>query len=122
MIFNNNEQKEAACDSSGTAAFSLENLYRLIADRRINRKPGSYTTYLFDKGIDKMLKKIGEESAGVIIAGKAGDKAEAIYEISDLAYHIMVLMAELGISLEDIKEELALRHVVGNKEEQERLV
>jgi len=92
--------------------FSVGVLYRIIEDRKINRKPGSYTTYLFEKGIDKMLKKIGEESAGIIVAGKAGDKAETIYEIADLMYHVMVLMAEMGITPSDVKEELASRQAM----------
>jgi len=96
--------------------FTLSKLYGVIEDRKANRKPGSYTTYLFDKGVDKILKKIGEESAEVIIAGKAGDKAETIYEIADLAYHAMVLMAEMGITPEDIAKELASRHVADKAE------
>ena len=90
--------------------FSLETLYWLISDRKINRKAGAYTTYLFDKGIDKMLKKLGEESTELIIAGKAADKAETIYEIADLTYHILVLMVEMGITPKEIINELAKRH------------
>ena len=100
----------------GAEPFSLETLYSIIEDRKANSKPGSYTTYLFEKGIDKILKKLGEESTEVIIAGKAGDRAETIYEIADLAYHVMVLMSEAGISPEDIKKELAIR----NMEKQEK--
>ena len=85
------------------------------------RPEGSYTTYLFDKGLDKILKKVGEESTEVIIAGKADDKAETIYEIADLAYHVMVLMIEMGISLEDIHRELASRHVIDHKVKQEKM-
>ncbi|MBQ7293508.1 MAG: bifunctional phosphoribosyl-AMP cyclohydrolase/phosphoribosyl-ATP diphosphatase HisIE, partial [Clostridia bacterium] len=92
--------------------FSLEGLMKLIEGRKTEKKEGSYTTYLFEKGIDKILKKVGEESTEVIIAGKADDKAETIYEISDLAYHVMVLMVQMGISLEDIRDELASRHVI----------
>ena len=94
----------------GSVPFSLDTLYQIISDRKNNRKPGSYTTYLFDKGIDKILKKIGEESTEVIIAGKANDKGETIYEIADLTYHVMVLMAELGITPTDVLRELAGRH------------
>jgi phosphoribosyl-ATP pyrophosphohydrolase/phosphoribosyl-AMP cyclohydrolase len=90
--------------------FTLDDLYSIIEDRKTNRKPGSYTTYLFEKGVDKMLKKLGEESTEVIIAGKSGDKAETIYEIADLAYHTMVLMAEMGITPDDVRKELASRH------------
>ena len=104
--------------SSGEAPLSLSGMYRHIADRKANRKPGSYTTYLFDKGTDKILKKIGEESTGVVIAGKSGDKAETIYEIADLAYHMMVLMADLGITPEDIKKELESRHASNDKAEE----
>lgn len=101
--------------------FSLDGLMEIIRGRKINRKEGSYTTYLFDKGIDKILKKVGEESTEVIIAGKAGDKAETIYEISDLVYHVMVLMIEMGISIEDIDKELASRHVIDHKIKQEKM-
>jgi len=96
-----------------TDPFSLDTLYSIIMDRKNNRKPGSYTTYLFDKGIDKILKKVGEESTEVVIAGKAADKPETIYEVSDLVYHVMVLMADLGIKPADIIKELASRHGQG---------
>ncbi len=101
--------------------FSLEALMKLIEGRKVERKEGSYTTYLFEKGIDKILKKVGEESTEVIIAGKADDKAETIYEIADLAYHVMVLMIQMGISLEDIHRELASRHVIDHKVKQEKM-
>ncbi|NLD19355.1 MAG: bifunctional phosphoribosyl-AMP cyclohydrolase/phosphoribosyl-ATP diphosphatase HisIE [Clostridiales bacterium] len=101
--------------------FSYGGLMKLIEGRRTEKKEGSYTSYLFEKGIDKILKKVGEESTEVIIAGKAGDKKETIYEISDLAYHIMVLMVEMGISLEDIQKELASRHVIDRKVKQEKM-
>lgn len=103
------------------SSFSLDALMALISGRKDERKEGSYTTYLFDKGLDKMLKKIGEESTEVIIAGKAGDKKETIYEIADLTYHVLVLMIEMGISLDDIKNELAARHVVDHKVKQEKM-
>lgn len=102
--------------------FSLEGLMKLIEGRKINKQEGSYTTYLFEKGIDKILKKVGEESTEVIIAAKADDKAETIYEISDLVYHVMVLMIEMGISLDDIRKELASRHVIDHKVKQERMM
>ena len=101
--------------------FSLGALMDLIEDRREHPKEGSYTNYLFDKGLDKILKKIGEESTEVIIAGKAEDKAETIYEIADLTYHVLVLMLEAGISLEDIHRELASRHVIDHKIKQEKM-
>ena len=101
--------------------FSLDALMKVIEGRKIEKKEGSYTTYLFEKGIDKILKKVGEESTEVIIAGKANDKAETIYEISDLVYHVMVLMIEMGISLDDIKNELASRHVIDHKVKQEKM-
>ena len=101
--------------------FSLESLMELISGRKTKKKEGSYTTYLFEKGIDKILKKVGEESTEVIIAAKADDKKETIYEISDLAYHVMVLMIEMGISLEDIHKELASRHVIDKKIKQEKM-
>lgn len=101
--------------------FSLESLMSLIEDRKTNEKDSSYTTYLFKKGIDKILKKVGEESTEVIIAAKSQDKKETIYEIADLTYHVMVLMLEMGISLEDIHEELASRHVIDKKVKQEKM-
>lgn len=101
--------------------FSYEQLYELIKGRKTEKKEGSYTTYLFEKGLDKILKKVGEESTEVIIAAKAEDKKETIYEISDLAYHVMVLMIEAGISLEDIHKELASRHVIDKKIKQEKM-
>ena len=101
--------------------FSLEALMKVIEGRKIEKKEGSYTTYLFEKGIDKILKKVGEECTEVIIAGKANDKAETVYEISDLVYHVMVLMIEMGISLDDIRNELASRHVIDHKVKQEKM-
>ncbi len=101
--------------------FSYEGLLELIKGRKIDKKEGSYTTYLFEKGIDKILKKVGEENTEVIIAAKADDKKETIYEIADLAYHVMVLMVEMGISLEDIHKELASRHVIDHKVKQEKM-
>ena len=101
--------------------FSYEGLYRLISGRKTEPKEGSYTTYLFDKGLDKILKKVGEECTEVIIAGKGGDKAETVYEIADLCYHVMVLMVQSGISLEDVTRELARRHVIDHKVKQERM-
>lgn len=101
--------------------FSYEGLMELIRGRKEEKKEGSYTTYLFEKGLDKILKKIGEESTEVIIAAKAQDKKETVYEIADLAYHVMVLMIESGISLEDIHRELASRHVIDSKIKQEKM-
>lgn len=101
--------------------FSLQSLMTLIEGRKIERKEGSYTTYLFEKGLDKILKKVGEECTEVIIGAKNNDKNETIYEISDLTYHIMVLMIEMGIFLEDIHNELASRHVIDHKVKQEKM-
>ena len=101
--------------------FSYEGLMKLIEGRKTEKKEGSYTTYLFEKGLDKILKKVGEECTEVIIAAKAEDKKETIYEIADLAYHTMVLMIEAGISLEDIHRELASRHVIDHKVKQEKM-
>ena len=101
--------------------FSYEGLMELIRGRKTEKKEGSYTTYLFEKGIDKILKKVGEECTEVIIAGKADDKKEAVYEIADLAYHVMVMMIQMGISLEDIHKELASRHVIDHKVKQEKM-
>jgi len=111
-IFESKERKE----------FSYEALMQLIAGRKTDKKEGSYTTYLFEKGRDKILKKVGEESTEVIIAGKADDKKETIYEIADLAYHVMVLMTDMGITTTDIFKELASRHVIDKKVKQEKMV
>ena len=108
-------------ESDEYSAFSLESLMELIKGRKTDKKEGSYTTYLFEKGIDKILKKVGEECTEVIIAGKADDKKETIYEIADLTYHVMVMMIEMGISLEDIHNELASRHVIDKKVKQEKM-
>ena len=101
--------------------FSLQGLMQLLEGRKTEKKEGSYTTYLFEKGIDKILKKVGEECTEVIIAGKADDKRETVYEIADLCYHVMVLMIQMGISLEDIHKELASRHVIDKKVKQEKM-
>ncbi len=101
--------------------FSYEGLMELLKGRKENDVEGSYTSYLFNKGLDKILKKIGEESTEVIIAAKAEDKKETIYEIADLAYHVMVLMTEAGISLDEVKQELASRHVIDKKVKQEKM-
>ena len=101
--------------------FSVDALMEMIKGRKSSPKEGSYTTYLFEKGIDKILKKVGEEATEVIIAGKAGDRRETVYEIADLAYHILVLMAETGISPDDVRAELASRHVVDKKIKQEKM-
>ena len=103
-----------------SAPFSVEGLYALLQGRKETLPEGSYTTYLFQKGLDKILKKVGEESTEVIIAGKANDKPETVYEIADLMYHVMVLMVEMGISVEDVTAELASRHVIDHKVKQER--
>jgi phosphoribosyl-ATP pyrophosphohydrolase/phosphoribosyl-AMP cyclohydrolase len=110
-VWENDELKE----------FSLSSLVKLIEGRKKEKTEGSYTTYLFEKGIDKILKKVGEECTEVIIAGKADDKKETIYEIADLAYHTLVLMIQMGISLEDIHRELASRHVIDKKVKQEKM-
>ncbi len=101
--------------------FTLNGLYDLLVGRKNDKPQGSYTTYLFEKGTDKILKKIGEECTEVIIAGKADDKKETIYEIADLAYHTMVLMVQMGISVEDIQRELASRHIIDHKVKQEKM-
>ena len=102
--------------------FSLEALMNMLCGRKTDKVEGSYTTYLFEKGIDKILKKVGEESTEVIVAAKGNDKRETVYEIADLAYHVMVLMIEMGISLDDIRAELASRHVIDKKVKQEKMV
>lgn len=106
---------------TGEEQFSYEGLYHMLVDRKINKKEGSYTTYLFEKGIDKILKKVGEECTEVIIGAKGGDKAETVFEIADLLYHITVMMIEMGISIDDVTAELAKRHVVDHKVKQEKM-
>lgn len=101
--------------------FSLQGLYELLEERKKDKPEGSYTTYLFEKGIDKILKKVGEESTEVIIAAKADDKKETIYELGDLAYHAMVLMVQMGIGVEDVIKELASRHIIDHKVKQEKM-
>lgn len=102
--------------------FSLESLVTLIEGRRTEKKEGSYTTYLFEKGRDKILKKVGEEATEVIIAGKSDDKKETVYEIADLVYHVLVLMVDMGIPVQKIRDELAARHVIDKKVKQEKMV
>ena len=101
--------------------FSIDGLYDLIKGRKIEKKEGSYTTYLFEQGIDKILKKVGEECTEVIVAGKGGDKAETVFEISDLTYHVLVLMVQMNIAPKEIIAELAKRHVVDKKVKQQRM-
>ncbi len=101
--------------------FSLKGLYSLLEQRKRERPEGSYTTYLFEKGLDKILKKVGEECTEVIIAGKAEDRKETVYEIADLTYHVLVLMAQMGISVEEVKAELASRHIIDHKVKQEKM-
>ena len=101
--------------------FSMEGLYELLEGRKKDMPEGSYTSYLFEKGLDKILKKVGEECTEVIIAAKAEDKPETVYEIADLAYHVMVLMVQNGISVEEIQKELASRHVIDHKVKQEKM-
>jgi phosphoribosyl-ATP pyrophosphohydrolase len=94
----------------------IESLYQVIGERKKDPSEGSYTCYLFDKGMDKMLKKIGEESAEVIIGAKNNDKEETIEEICDLAYHVLVLMAQMGIKPEEVAAVLEERRLkISNK-------
>ena len=108
--------------SESESAFSVQGLYEMLEGRKKDKPEGSYTTYLFEKGLDKILKKIGEESTEVIIAAKAQDKRETVYEIADLMYHVMVMMVEAGISVDDVMTELASRHVIDHKVKQEKMV
>ncbi len=112
---------DAVWESDERHEFTLQGLMELIQGRKTEKKEGSYTTYLFEKGLDKILKKVGEESTEVIIAAKDRDRRETIYEIADLTYHVMVLMIEAGISLDDIHRELASRHVIDHKVKQEKM-
>ena len=101
--------------------FTMDGLMELLEGRKAEKKEGSYTTYLFEKGLDKILKKIGEESTEVIIAAKAEDKKETIYEIADLAYHLLVLMSQMQITPADVIDELKKRHVIDKKVKQQRM-
>lgn len=101
--------------------FSVKELYKLLAGRKAEMPEGSYTSYLFEKGIDKILKKVGEESTEVIIGAKGGEKGETVYEIADLMYHVMVLMVEMGITVEEVMDELASRHIIDHKVKQEKM-
>jgi len=112
---------EVIYEGETAPAFQYEDLMELLEGRKTEPKEGSYTSYLFEKGADKILKKIGEETAEVIIAAKDGDKANTLYELGDLAYHAMVLMVEMGISLPELKAELASRHVIDRKVKQEKM-
>lgn len=112
---------EKVYESETLSEFSYEGLMELIKGRKTDKKEGSYTTYLFEKGLDKILKKVGEECTEVIIAAKDNNKGETVYEIADLIYHLSVLMIEQGISLEDIRAELASRHVIDKKVKQEKM-
>jgi len=112
---------QSVWESESLHEFSLEGLYALLEGRNRERPEGSYTTYLFEKGIDKILKKVGEECTEVIIAGKADDKKETVYELADLAYHAMVLMVQMGITVEDVHRELASRHIIDHKVKQEKM-
>ncbi len=114
-------EKPVFVSEENKEGFSLDGLMQLLKGRKETLPEGSYTTYLFSKGLDKILKKVGEECTEVIIAGKAEDKAETIYEIADLAYHVMVLMVENGIELSEIRDELASRHVIDHKVKQEKM-
>lgn len=107
--------------SDSLPEFSFDGLYTLLQQRQTEKPEGSYTTYLFEQGIDKILKKVGEESTEVIVAGKGGEKAETVYEIADLAYHVMVLMVHMGIEPKDIIAELAKRHVIDHKVKQQKM-
>jgi phosphoribosyl-ATP pyrophosphohydrolase/phosphoribosyl-AMP cyclohydrolase len=112
---------EVIYESADRHEFSLERLMEMLEGRKSNPKEGSYTSYLFQKGIDKILKKVGEECTEVIIAAKDHDKKETVYEIADLAYHVMVMMVENGISVNDVRKELASRHVIDHKVKQEKM-
>ena len=112
---------ETVYQSEENHGFSIDGLMEQLEGRKADKPEGSYTTYLFEKGLDKILKKVGEESTEVIIAAKAEDKKETIYEIADLAYHVLVLMVEAGISLEDVRKELASRHIIDHKVKQEKM-
>ncbi len=120
--FSNPVLADSDTSENSADSFTLSSLYALLQERKARLPEGSYTSYLFQKGVDKILKKVGEECTEVIIAGKGGDRAETVYEIADLAYHVLVLMTELGIEPEEIRKELASRHVIDHKVKQEKMV
>lgn len=101
----------STCDNWPETAGVLDRLYSVVLDRRNNPREGSYTNYLLEKGLDKTLKKVGEEAAEVIIGAKNPGKQETVYEIADLLYHITVLMLQKGIEYHEVYSELASRHV-----------
>ncbi|MCM1546285.1 MAG: bifunctional phosphoribosyl-AMP cyclohydrolase/phosphoribosyl-ATP diphosphatase HisIE [Clostridiales bacterium] len=107
--------------SDNLPEFSFDGLYNLLMQRKYDKPEGSYTTYLFESGIDKILKKVGEEATEVIVAGKGGERDETVYEIADLAYHVMVLMAEMDIAPKDVVAELAKRHIIDKKVKQQKM-
>ena len=113
---------EPVYEGDAAPGFTYDALMQMLIGRKEQKVEGSYTTYLFEKGLDKILKKVGEETTEVIIAAKDHDRANTIYEIGDLMYHTMVLMIEAGISLEDIRKEMASRHVIDHKVKQEKMV
>ena len=112
---------EVIYEGETAPAFQYDDLMELLRGRKENPTEGSYTSYLFEKGLDKILKKVGEECTEVIIAAKDNDKPNTVYELGDLAYHAMVLMLEMGIGLEELKAELASRHVIDRKVKQEKM-
>ncbi|HIU80563.1 MAG TPA: bifunctional phosphoribosyl-AMP cyclohydrolase/phosphoribosyl-ATP diphosphatase HisIE [Candidatus Coproplasma excrementipullorum] len=107
--------------SESLPQFSVDGLYSLLEGRKKDKPQGSYTTYLFEQGIDKILKKVGEECTEVVVAGKGGDKAETTFEIADLMYHVMVLMVQIGIEPKDIIDEMAKRHIIDHKVKQQKM-
>lgn len=107
--------------SDSLTEFSFDILYEMLMQRKADKPEGSYTTYLFEQGIDKILKKVGEESTEVIVAGKGGEREETVYEIADLAYHVMVLMAQMDITPKDVVAELAKRHIIDHKVKQQKM-
>ncbi len=113
---------EGAPDGGAAQArFSLDGLYGLLLGRKAERPAGSYTTYLFDKGREKILKKVGEECTEVIIGAMKDSREETVFEVADLTYHVLVLLAEMGVTPDEVRAELARRHVVDHKVKQETM-
>ena len=108
-------------EAGGAPCLTIDDLYRLLQDRNERRPEGSYTTYLFEKGLEKILKKCGEEATEVVVAAMKGSREETIYELADLCYHALVLMVQCGVTLDEVRGELASRHVVDRKVKQETL-
>ncbi len=119
--FDGAEAEGTGAEKKGDPRLTIDDLYRLLQDRNERRPEGSYTTYLFEEGLEKILKKCGEEATEVVVAAMKGSREETVYELADLCYHALVLMVQCGVTLDEVRGELASRHVVDHKVKQETL-